>query len=206
MGILVIVLGLGSVAAQAHVEGGAVGTQIIDNLPQVQSTAPRDPKEEESRHYFTDLPLLDRDGHPVRFYSDVLKDRVVLINFIFTDCRDACPLLTYKMKQVRDALGPRFGESVYFVSISIDPENDSPADLTEFASKQQVDVPGWFFLTGDKADVDHIVKKLGQYNGNIQAHSTVLLAGNVKTRHWAKIPPMSTVLEITMKLEAFSAE
>jgi protein SCO1/2 len=195
-----------SVAAQAHLEDGAVKTEIIDNLPQLNPAIKSTPNEAAARKYFTDTELVEKDGHKVRFYTDVLKDRVVLINFIFTDCSAACPMLTQKLKQVKEALGERFGKDVFFVSISIDPDKDTPAALREFARRQDVEHPAWAFLTGDKANVEYVVKKLGQYNRDIEQHSTLILAGNVRTRHWSKIPPMAKVLEIAMKLEAFAAE
>jgi cytochrome oxidase Cu insertion factor (SCO1/SenC/PrrC family) len=187
---------------RAHVESDAVGHHLADQLPVPRPAPPPPPdNDQQSRNFFTDLPLLTQDGDTVRFYTDVLKDRVVLINFIYTNCTDACPLQTYKLKQVKDAMGDRFGRDVFFISISVDPENDPPEALKKFAQNQKVDVPGWVFLTGDKANIDHIVAKLGQYNAEPQSHSTLLLAGNVKNRHWSKIPPMSPVLKISLKLE-----
>lgn len=204
---ITLLIGAAAFAARAHVEDGAIGNQVVPKLPNMRP-APELPVEhdEQSRNYFTDLPLVAQDGHNVRFYSDVLRDRVVLINFVYTDCKDACPLLTYKLKQVKEALGPRFGEEVFFVSISIDPENDSPEVLRKFAGDQQADVPGWLFLTGEKTNVDLVVKKLGQFRPRPETHSTVLLAGNVRTRHWTKISPSASVLEITLKLEGLAQE
>ncbi|MGI9331727.1 MAG: SCO family protein [Gammaproteobacteria bacterium] len=162
--------------------------------------------DEASRGYFTDLVLRDQHGTRRRFYTDVLKDRVVLINFIYTRCRDACPLLTAKLVQVKKALGERFGEQVFFVSISTDPDNDTPEALLEFARQQRADDPGWVFLTGDKADVDRVIKKLGQFNADVKSHSTLILAGNVKTRHWAKVRPTTPAPAIAMQLEAFALD
>jgi protein SCO1/2 len=142
-----------------------------------------------SKKYFTDLELVTQNGEAVRFYSDVLKDRVVLINFIFTRCEDACPLLVHKLIKVKELLGDKVGDTVYFVSISIDPERDTPEDMKGFAERLNAQMPGWIFLTGAPDNVNHIVKKLGQYSPDVEAHSTLLLAGNVKSRHWMKIPP-----------------
>ena len=84
-------------------------------------------REERARNYFTDTVLYDQDGRAVRFYSDVLQGNVVVVNFIFTRCTEACPLLTRRMNAVRRDLGDRFGREVRFVSISVDPEFDTPA-------------------------------------------------------------------------------
>jgi len=142
-----------------------------------------------SRQYFTDLELVTQNGEEVRFYSDVLKDRVVLINFVFTRCQDACPMLVQKLIKVKQLLGEELSQTVYFVSISIDPERDTPEDMKAFAEKLKAQMKSWIFLTGTPDNVNHIVKKLGQYSPDVEDHSTLLLAGNVKTRHWMKIPP-----------------
>lgn len=184
-------------------------------LPAVMAAAPAQQKpaasqapseEDRARAYFTDLPLLTQDGKQVRFYTDVLKDRVVLINFVYTNCKDSCPLITQMLNKVRDSLGERFDNPVRFVSISTDPERDTPRALSEFAKQQKADDPGWFFLTGEKKNVDFVIKRLGQYSPNVESHSTLMLAGNVRTRHWIKIMPMTPPLAIVAKLEALASE
>jgi cytochrome oxidase Cu insertion factor (SCO1/SenC/PrrC family) len=153
-----------------------------------------------AREYFTDLELVNQNGEAVRFYTDVLKDRVVLINFVFTHCQDACPLITRKLRTARDMLDEAVSARVYFISISIDPERDTPAALQEFATKFNVAVDNWVFLTGDKENVNHIVKKLGQFTPEVEEHSTLILAGNVRDRHWVKIPPTVPPVGIAEKL------
>lgn len=141
------------------------------------------------RDYFTDLELVTQDGERVRFFTDVLKGHVVLINFIFTNCGHACPLLTRSLVSVADLLGDDVGKSVRFISISIDPARDDPAAMKAFAEKHGANRPGWLFLTGEQANIDRIVKKLGSYSPDVEAHSTAVLAGNVPEHHWTKIVP-----------------
>lgn len=150
--------------------------------------ADADPNARE-REYFTDLELVTQDGERVRFFTDVLKDHVVLINFIFTNCGSACPLLTRSLVSVADLLGDDVGKSVRFISISIDPARDDPAAMKAFAEKHGANRPGWLFLTGEQENIDRIVKKLGSYSPDVEAHSTAVLAGNVPERHWTKIVP-----------------
>lgn len=145
--------------------------------------------EEKAREYFTNLEVIDQDGNRLRFYDDVLSGKVVVINFIFTNCQGACPLMTQNLKMVRDMLGVELGKDIHFVSISIDPVRDTPAAMKEFAEKQYADEDGWRFVTGDPDNLEYIVKKLGQYNDNVEAHSTLLIAANVRTAHWTKIAP-----------------
>ncbi len=159
-----------------------------------------------TRKYFSDLPLVTQEGKHVRFYTDVLKDNVVLINFIYTNCRDACPLLTRKLTQVKAELGDVFGREIHFVSISVDPARDTPQALAKFARQQNAEHPGWVFLTGAKHNVETILKTLGQYSPEVNAHSTLLRAGNVKTHHWTKIRPMAPVPAIALKLKDLASE
>ncbi len=164
-------------------------------------------EEERARAYFTDLELQNQNGETVRFFSDVLRDRVVLINFMFANCEDACPLQTKNLVQASNLLGDALmGDKVWFVSISIDPERDTPADLKEFAQRNEVNEKGWVFLTGPKENVDHIVKKLGQYSDEVQAHSTLMIAGNIRTAHWMKIPPNVQVPAIVERLRQLARE
>ncbi len=145
--------------------------------------------EEKARAWFTDTVLLTQEGKQVRFYSDVLKDRVVVISFLFTRCKGACPMIAARLNRIRSQLGEQFGREVHFISISVDPENDTPQRLEEFARKNQATHPGWTFLTGNKEDVNQVIARLGQYVKNTEDHSTLLIAGNEKKKHWTKIPP-----------------
>ena len=191
-----------------HQDTTLAATASPEETPKTAPTAARPgPDEETTRNYFTDLALVTQEGKQVRFYTDVLKDNVVLINTIYTNCQDACPLLTQKLTAVVDRLqGDLFGKEVFFVSISTDPDRDSPAVLAEFAKQQKADHPGWLFLTGEKQNVHTILRKLGQFAPQPEAHSTLLIAGNVATRHWTKIQPTEPPVAIAMKLEELAAE
>jgi len=172
--------------------GGALAeptqTAVASDAPTVARAAAED-DDAKAREYFTDLELVTQDGEKVRFYTDVLRNRVVLINFMFTNCQDACPMMTRMLTQVETLLGEDRSK-VELVSISIDPERDSPAAMKEFAKKHGADHEGWVFLTGEPDRVNYIVKKLGQYTDEVEAHSTLMLAGNVREMHWKKVPPM----------------
>lgn len=155
----------------------------------------------DARTYFTDTELLDQNAQRVRFYSDVLKDRIVLINVVYTSCKDACPLITRQLTEVRDRLGERFGKDVFFVSLSSDAERDTPAALKAFAAKQQADGPGWIFLTGKKADMDKVLARLGQLGETAEGHSTLLIAGDVAAKRWSKIRPNAPTAAIAERLK-----
>src|SRR5712691_7074524 len=112
--------------------------------------------------YFPNVTLTTQDGVDVRFYDDLLKEKIVAINLIYTTCQYACPLETARMAQVQKVLGDRMGREIFFYSITIDPEHDTPAVLKAYAERFHAG-PGWLFLTGKKADIDLISKKLGLY-------------------------------------------
>jgi protein SCO1/2 len=167
--------------------------------------APGEDAEAKARAWFTDAPLVTQYGKPVRWYTDVLKDKVVVIDFIFTRCAGACPILTERLNAVRRELGPLFGDKVRFVSISIDPDFDTPKELVGFARVHKAEYPEWLFLTGKKADVKAVVSRLGQWTEDPTEHSTLFIAGNARERHWTKIrldtPAESFALQVRKLVE-----
>ena len=154
----------------------------------------------DARSYFTDTLLLDQDGREVRFYSDVLAGRVVLLNVIFTSCEDACPLITRKLAEVRKSLGEQAGK-VHFISLSSDPQRDSPHALKAYANKHGADDPNWIFLTGDKDKVALVLGRLGHLSRSPEEHSTLLIAGDVPNKRWSKIRPDAPPAAIAQRLQ-----
>jgi protein SCO1/2 len=170
---------------------------------QEPAVAPVSPGTRDARSYFTETELLNQDGKRVRFYSDVLADKVVLINVVFTNCEDACPLITQKLKDVRKRL-TEAGKDVWFVSISNDPERDSPQALKKFAQEQGVDEARWVFLTGGKEAISTVLGRLGQMSRSVEEHSTLLIAGNVADKRWSKIRPDAPVPAIAERLQVLA--
>ena len=103
--------------------------------------------------------LVDQYGKSHRFYSDLLKDKLVLINSIFTTCPATCPIQTAVFAQVQRMLGDRVGQDVQMISLTLEPEIDTPERLREFAERYKVG-PGWLFLTGPTQDVADVLKRL----------------------------------------------
>lgn len=184
---------------------GLAAAVLILAIPALAAAGAPD-RVEKQRAYFSDTVLLAQDGREVRFFEDVLRDQVVVIDFIYTRCPSACPLLTQKLVSVKAELGAAFGRGVRFVSISVDPKHDGPAQLREFAKKHGAAVDGWTFLTGRKADVDLVVRRLGQYVEAPEDHSTVFIAGNTRTNHWTRIRPDSPAPVIAEQLRRLIAE
>lgn len=172
---------------------GLLGLVVATSAaPQATSGAPQGAdKQERSRSYFGDEVLFDQDGVSHRFFSDLLSGRVVLINVIFTNCKDACPMQTQRLQSVRRQLGERFGSEIVFLSLSVDPKRDNPAVLKKFAAKQNADVPGWRFLVAEEAVMAAVLGRLGQWTNDPTNHGTLLIAGNASQAHWLKLRPDS---------------
>lgn len=154
----------------------------------------------DAQTWFTDTPLLDQHGNTLRFYSDVLKDRVVLLNVIFTRCTDACPLITRKLREVRGALG-KDAAQVTFISLTSDPQTDTPAVLKAYTLKQGVDDPQWLFLTGDAQAMALVLGRIGQVIPSPEQHSTQLIVGDVAGKRWSKIRPDAPAAAIAQRLQ-----
>ena len=140
-------------------------------------------------NYFPNVMLTTHEGKTVRFFDDLIAGKIVAINLIYTSCKYACPLETARLAQVYRLLGDRMGRDVFFYSITIDPEHDTPAVLREYAKNYGAG-PGWTFLTGERADIELISKKLGLYTpralANADGHRPFLLVGNQATGQWIR--------------------
>ena len=145
--------------------------------------------------YFPNVPLTTHEGKQVRFFDDLIEGKVVVINFIYTSCTDACPLDTARLAKIQQILGDRVGKDIFLYSISIDPEIDTPAVLAEYAERFRAG-PGWLFLTGTEDDVLLLRKKLGLYMAGLDEetkdHNMSLLMGNQATGQWMKRSPMDS--------------
>jgi len=142
--------------------------------------------------YFTNLPLVTSEGTEVAFFDDVIKDRIVVVNFFYTECTDMCSLTTARLAQVYDWLGERMGRDVFFVSITLDPENDTPEKLATFKQGFNAD-RGWTFLTGSRENIDIIRAKLGEKARALALHRTDMVIGNAKTGVWRRSSVMGSL-------------
>ena len=148
-----------------------------------------------SKDYFPNINLITQDGNKVKFFDDLIKDKVVAINFIYTSCVDSCPLETARMKNVKEVLGDRVGKDIHFYSISIDPKKDTPEVLKAYKKKFKIG-PEWTFLTGNETEIINLRKKLGLYldesdnsKEDLENHNLNLIIGNQSTGRWMKRSP-----------------
>jgi protein SCO1/2 len=127
-----------------------------------------------------DVSLIDQHGSAVSLAS--LKGKPVLIDFIYTSCASTCPMLTAKMAAIAHQLGPALGADVTIVSISLDPEHDSPVALAKYAKSHDADGPGWIFLTGSPAQIDQVLaqfklRRMREGDGTITHSISAFLLG-----------------------------
>jgi protein SCO1 len=106
-----------------------------------------------------DFALISQNGTEVTL--ERLRGKVVAVAFIYTWCPDVCPMLTDKMARVQDALGTDFATEVAFVSITFDPERDTPEVLKDYAAAFDADLAGWSFLTGEPEAVREVARRYG---------------------------------------------
>src|SRR5215217_5217350 len=154
--------------------------------------------------HFPNVELTTQYGKKVRFYDDLIKGKVVAIDLIYTTCKYNCPLETARLVQRQKLLGDRMGKDVFFYSISIDPEHDTPEVLKAYAEKYHVG-PGWLFLTGKAADIKLLSHKLGLDSlptaDDPDGHTPHLLIGNEATGLWMKNSALDNTRFLAMKIE-----
>jgi protein SCO1/2 len=140
-------------------------------------------------NFFPNTELTTQDGKKVRFYDDLIRGKIVVIDLIYTHCVDACPLETARLAQVQKMLGDAVGKEIFFYSISIDPKRDTPAVLKAYAEKYHAG-PGWLFLTGKKDEIDQLSKKIGLYTepdpNDRDGHTPSVLLGSEPTGQWMR--------------------
>lgn len=132
-----------------------------------------------------DQSLLTQDGERVKFASDIIGDRIVVMDFVYTTCTTVCPVLSAVFAQVQERLGDRLGQEVLLVSVSVDPTRDTPARLKAYAAKHQAR-DSWVWLTGEKPRVDQVLTGLGAYAPRFEDHPAMVLVGDGRSGSWVR--------------------
>jgi cytochrome oxidase Cu insertion factor (SCO1/SenC/PrrC family) len=156
-------------------------------------------------NYFTDVELVDQNGAKVRFYSDLLAGKVVVINSFFATCNGSCPVMSAAFRKIQTALGDRVGRDVHLVSITVDPETDTPAQLRKFAKAASAG-PGWRLVTGSKENVSQALRKLGLLTETKETHTAIVLIGNEPKGVWKKAFGLAGADEIVRLVAEVAAE
>jgi len=150
------------------------------------------------RSHFPDVMLLTQDNEQKRFYDDLIKDKIVVIQFMFANCDELCPRTTPNLARVQRNLQQRAPGRVNFLSITVDPKRDTPQALKRYASHFDIQ-RGWYFLTGKKDDVDLVRRKLGVYDPEDKKleHMNVLTIGNEAQGRWLAMEALAKPDDIT---------
>ena len=137
-----------------------------------------------------DVIIQDQNGKSLNFYTDLVKGKVVAVNFVFTTCTAICPSLTATFRRVQQQLAEQKVQA-QLISISVDPTTDTPERLQEFAAKFKAE-PGWTFVTGNSSDIDSILKGFGVAVANKNDHTPMVLIGNDDTGYWTRAYGLSS--------------
>lgn len=147
-----------------------------------------------------DTVLKDQHGRDVRLVSDLMKRRVIVVDFIYTTCTTVCPVLSATMAELQRQLGARVGEDVQLVSITVDPLRDTPARLKAYSAMHEAG-SGWRWLTGKKSDVDSVLKTFGAYTPDPESHPAMVMIGDVGGRTWTRLYGFPSVAEIRAQID-----
>jgi protein SCO1/2 len=148
-----------------------------------------------------DVSLVDQDGKPVRFYTDLVKGKVVAVNFVFTTCTTICPPMGANFARLQKLLA---GKDVQLISVSINPAADTPARLKEWSQKFGAG-PGWTLVTGGRDEVFRLLKALGVYTASITEHSPLVLVGNEPARRWTRAYGLAAPAKLAELIDSVAA-
>jgi protein SCO1 len=183
-------LGLLSLASAAPLAGHLLAT------PAIAADSGNSARALLQRRNFPNVKLQDQHGREVHFYDDLIKDKIVTINFFYAKCEGICPRVTANLAKAQKILGDRVGRDIFMTSISLKPEHDTPAVLKEYAEMFKAR-PGWSFLTGKPDDVEHLRRSLGftnldpQLDKDTSQHIGNVRMGNEPLMLWAACPGMA---------------
>jgi protein SCO1/2 len=180
----------------APVMGGlAAWAKHESEEPEVPTRERLSPRERFQRIHLPNVELITHEGKKVHFYDDLVKDKKVAINLIQASCPDLCPLITANLVQVKKRLADRVGRDIFFYSVTIEPEKDTPEVLKEYAEKFGVG-PGWLFLTGKPKDIERLRRSLSSYvdpaeDAILENHTGMLRLGTEPLMFWGSAPAMA---------------
>jgi len=188
--------------------GGSVGgseTALPPAPPGAVAVGPPDRVEQIREEHLPNVLLWTHEGRAVRFYDDLVKGRTVAINFMYADCQRACPVATHNLTLAQQSLGARAGE-VSFLSISLEPERDTPEALREYARMHGAG-PGMTFLTGRREDIERLRRALGAYDpdptidADRSQHAGLVILGNEPAGRWKAISALAKPVRIRQAIE-----
>jgi protein SCO1/2 len=171
-----------------------VGTAATALVP-FALASPSKARSQDGAAWFTNVAVTTHDVRTLRFYDDIMMGKILLINFFFTECDAVCPLMTENLVRVQELLAPRVGKDIFMVSITLQPEHDTPEVLAAYAKTYGVG-PGWLFLTGKRSDIELLRHRLGfvdsdpVQDADLEQHIGTVRIANEPMRRWAMCPAL----------------
>jgi cytochrome oxidase Cu insertion factor (SCO1/SenC/PrrC family) len=150
-----------------------------------------------------DIEVVNQDGRHLRFNSQVIDGRIAIVTGFFTTCSSMCPITQEKLSKVAKLLGPRLGKDVVIVSVSVDPQNDTPTRMKDWGEKFHIGA-GWTLLSGNPAEVDTLLKSLGLSVPLPQRHQSALMVGSAASG-WVRISSWTSAEKLARLVESMSS-
>ncbi len=198
-------------ALAATVALAAAATTAADPMPAVNAAsaptgtasagaaaAAREPRNG-AAIYLADLSLVDQNGKPVDLYKDFIAGRRVVLHSFFARCEGSCPVMMTTLQALQKQLGSRLGNDVHVVSITVDPDHDTPQVLAEYARRVKAK-PGWHFLSGSSTQVTTALRRIGQYTDAPENHMNLIIVGNDTDGDWRKVHGLAGMKEVVTEI------
>lgn len=154
---------------------------------------------------YDDAVLTDQSGRPVKLKTDVIADRIVVLDFVYTTCTTVCPVLTALLANVQNQLDDTARGDVRLVSITVDPARDTASRLKEYADRHGVNQPGWFWLTGPTGRINEVLKGFGAYTPSFEDHPPLVLVGDARTGQWTRFYGFADPKAVLAKVDELRA-
>jgi protein SCO1/2 len=184
-------------AAALAVGAAAGAAAVLDNPPAaVRAAAAGNGRRRGRFNAIPNVEVTSHDGETFRFYDDLIKDKVVTVNFFYALCGTSCPLITANLRKVQEMFGERVGRDLHMYSITLQPEFDTPESLKAYVKQYDIG-PGWKFLTGKPTDVEKLRRAFGFTDPNPEldiladTHTGMVRYGNDRLKRWAGMPALA---------------
>jgi protein SCO1/2 len=157
------------------------------------------------------VQVTNQEGRKYHFYNDLVKDKIVMINFFYANCTGICPRMTSNLLKIQKSLAEHMGKSMFIYSISLKPEQDSPKNLKDYAGMHGIKPgSGWMLLNAQRADMETLRERLGfkdsdpALDADVDQHTGILRFGTDIYDHWSGYPLLGkaeTIAEMVRQLD-----
>lgn len=197
----------GSAAAKPAAKAAAADEHAghVDHSQHMQALQEKPAAPKPVKVSLADTALSDQFGKAVKLKSDAVGERIVVVDFIYTNCTTVCPVNSALLAQVQKSLGARVGKDVALLSVTVDPVRDTPARLKTYSAKYGTP-QGWMWLTGSKPQVDEALKAFDAWTPNFVEHPAVIMVGDGKSGKWLRFFGFASPEQITDAVKGLLAD